>query len=278
LLSSFSVALSLAWAYVDLLLMLMVLAMLLALRQWRRQGTTGWLALAGLLAGLAFGGKYTAFAVGAGGLAVVAHTALACPPAGRRDDRGRLARLGRPLATFASMAALAAAPWLLKNWLMTGSPVYPLLFPAADMDTARQWFYSRPDLAERNPLRAATVFLRAAFLGVQGGNDYDVTLGPLLVFLPLALFAGWRRLPAGLRAGLQAPVLITAVAYAAWVALTFVTSLALQARLFFASLALLALLGAAGLDAVRQLDTPALRGSTSGPAFGSATLTTRSSA
>src|SRR5262249_43132638 len=64
LLSSLSIAEELAWAYADLLLMLMALACVVTLRQWQRhrqaeQPAGHWLALAGAFAGLACGCKYT---------------------------------------------------------------------------------------------------------------------------------------------------------------------------------------------------------------------------
>jgi hypothetical protein len=156
------------------------------------------------------------------------------------------------------IATLVFAPWLIKNWLLTGSPVYPLLWPAADMDALRQWFYNRPDLAEHGPL-ALLILVRATFLGVQGGNNYDVTLGPLLLFLPATLALVWSTVPTLLRRELRGPILFVAVAYALWVILAFYSALAQQARLFFAFLPPLALLGAAGLAGVRNLNTPALR-------------------
>jgi hypothetical protein len=217
----------------------------------RRAGDHGrWLALAGVFGGLAWGCKYT------GALAPVGLAAVALLDAGSgRLEVGR--RVGR--AAVVGLTALAVfAPWLAKNWLFTGSPVYPLLWPAADMDAARQWFYSRPDLAERGA-GALLVFWRAAFLGVQGGNHYDMTLGPLLVLLPLGVLPGWRWLPPSVRAALR-PLLVFALAgYAVWVALTYVSSLATQARLFAPVLAALALLAAGGLRALQALDTPALR-------------------
>src|SRR6185295_6815826 len=103
----------------------------------------------------------------------------------------RMARALGATARFGILAGLAFAPWLLKNWLLTGSPVYPLLWPAADMDALRQWFYNRPDLAE--PLwRAPLIFLRATFVGVQGANEIDATLGPLLLLCAGLLLFSWR--------------------------------------------------------------------------------------
>jgi hypothetical protein len=155
--------------------------------------------------------------------------------------------------------ALLLAPWLLKNTLATGNPFFPLLLPTAPMDALRQFFYNHPAADERNPFWAALIFFRAVFLGVQGGNDYDATLGPLWVLMPLLAALGWRRLPEAQRRAL-APVAVFCLAgYAAWVGLMPLSQYAVQARLFFAMFPALAVLGAAGLSALPNFNLPQLR-------------------
>ena len=308
LFSSLSVALELAWAYADVLLMLLALGVFLALREWRRHDNGGrqqaggrhdngerqqagerdavgerqqvierqpvvghdavggrdeagahsswrWLVLAGALAGLACGCKYTGIIVPMAGAAVVFLGESLGQP---RPWRQRLARALGSAAVFGVAAGAAFAPWLVKNWLLTGSPVYPLLWPAADMDALRQWFYNRPDLAE--PLwRAPAIFARATFIGVQGGNEFDATLGPLLLLCAGLLLFSWGRLARARRGDLLPLLGFVAVAYVGWVALVHYSALARQARLFFAFMPALALLGAAGLRGVRELNTPTLR-------------------
>lgn len=249
--SSYSIALALAWAYADLLLMLMALALLITLRQWRLTRERRWLLLSGFLAGLAMGCKYTAAIVPLAAVVVILFTSFA--------QRITASSVLLPSAAFCLIALLTFSPWLIKNLIFTGNPVYPLLFPAGDMDALRQFFYSRPDLAERDPLWASLIFFRAVLGGVQGGNGYDATLNPFLAFLPLAVLPGWRYLTPEQREALSPVALFVAVAYAAWVALTFVTPLAEQARLFFALLPALAVLGVGGLAALTALDTPTLR-------------------
>ena len=252
LLSSFTIVLSLAWAYADLLPMLFAVAMLTALYRWREQPTRGWLLLAGVLGGLAWGGKYTGAIVPLAGALVASGLA-----AEQRANRG-WAQVLRPGLIVGSAAALTFAPWLVKNWLHTGSPVYPLLLPAADMDALRQWFFSRPDLAQSG-LGGLGVFWRAVFLGVQGGNEYDATLGPLVAIWPGVLLAAWFYVDRDGRRRLWPLFVFAGAAYVGWVALTYVSGLAVQPRLFFAVLPALALLSAAGLEAVRRLDNPSLR-------------------
>ena len=260
LLSSLSVALELAWAYSDLLLMLLALAVVLALRQWRIPQADGradrrWLGLAGIFAGLACGCKYTGVIVPLAGVAVV----LVGELSGRQGAwRGRLVGALRSELYFVLLAGVALAPWLLKNWLLTGNPFYPLLWPAADMDALRLWFYNRPDQAQPL-LQAAAIFLRATFFGVQSGNEIDATLGPLFLLCAGLLAFDWRVLTPSLRRDSAWLLLFVAVAYFGWVLLAHYSALAHQARLFFAFLPPLALLGAAGLAGVAGLNTPTLR-------------------
>jgi hypothetical protein len=253
--SSFSIALALAWAYVEMLLMLMALALLVALRQWQFTRERRWLVFAGLFAGFAMGCKYTAAILPLAATLVILLTLLQS----RATPTPPYSHPLLPPASFLLTILLTFSPWLLKNLLFTGNLVYPLLFPAGDMDALRQFFYSRPDLVERNPLWAGLIFFRAVLGGVQGGNGYDATLNPALAFLPLALLPGWRRLELEERRELAPVVIFVLTAYGAWVALTFITPLAEQTRLFFALFPALALLCVGGLAALAALDTPALR-------------------
>jgi hypothetical protein len=157
-----------------------------------------------------------------------------------------------------AVAAAAFAPWLIKNWLHTGSPTYPLGGPAADMDALRQWFFSRPDLAQQG-WDGVLVLIRSVFLGVQGGNEFDATLSPLLIVLPVVLLISWVFLPQASRYRQWPLAIFAGSAYAGWMILTYMSRLAVQPRLFFAVLPALAVLAAAGLVAARGLDTRRLK-------------------
>jgi len=295
LLASLTIALSFAWAYADLLLMLLALALLVTLRQWRFTREPRWRLLGGVLAGLAMGCKYTGVILPLAAVVTIAFDYLRTRPITQSPNHSiglqpqslnrpstaiaprKASNAKRPITTsllhlvtlsssFLLAAGLFASPWLLKNWLFTGNPFYPLLIPTPSpgdasrgVDSLRLWFYNRPDLTERNPVWAAAIFLRAVFLGAQGANNYDATLSPLLAFLPLALASGWRRLAPETRRELSPLALFTLVSYALWVILTFVSYYAVQARLFFSLFPALALLGVGGIAAIAQFDSPALR-------------------
>jgi hypothetical protein len=252
LFSSVTLALLFSWAYADVLVMLYALAVLITLRQWRVTHEWRWLWLSGILAGFTLGVRYVGFLVLVAGVVLILLTSY---------GRGVGVRL-LAAATFAGITLLVFIPWLIKNWIFTGSPVYPLLLPAGNMDSLRLWFYNRPDLLPHDLLglfRAALIFPRATFMGVQGGNDYDVTLGPLFMLLGFGLVLGWHRLEAELRRELWPLTLFILISYLGWVALNLTSVLALQSRLFFFFFPALALVCAGGFAAIRSLDTALLR-------------------
>lgn len=277
LLSSLSFSLYLAYAYSDLLQAVMTLAMLYALHYWahpehpgraghpehpelvagRRaahpaegQNRNRWLILAALFAGFAWGGKYTGAVVPFGGAAVILMTLW---------PTKNWARLVRDVALFGAITLLAFSPWLIKNLIFIGSPIYPVLWPSGDMDALRLQFYTRPDWRDANPVWTALIFFRATFLGQQGVNEYDITLGPLFTLLGLVFIFIWFTLTAEQRGRLRPLLAFLAASYLGWVAFATFSHLGWQARIFASLFPALALLGAYALQALPKLDTPQLR-------------------
>lgn len=153
--------------------------------------------LAGLLAGSAMAAKYPGLlqVVIPLGVALLAAAFLHTPG----DERRRIAIVVACL--FACGTALTIGPWLVKNIVQTGNPVYPLaygIFGGRDLD---------PELAEKwraghSPGDHRLDDLGTTFVDVTAKSDW---LSPLLFGLaPLALvgqrgrrMAGWLWLYAG---------------------------------------------------------------------------------
>jgi 4-amino-4-deoxy-L-arabinose transferase-like glycosyltransferase len=95
----------------------------LCLYRWWEERRLSWVFSAGLFGGFAYGAKFT------GGLFAVFLPAILVGgellAAGRRRAAGSL--LFRGLAAFLLACALSISPWLVKNLLFTGNPVYPVL-------------------------------------------------------------------------------------------------------------------------------------------------------
>ncbi len=183
-----SVMLLATWAAADLAVLAFALAavamLLLASRDARLAGAPGWWLLAGALAGLATGCKYLAALTVAAPIALV----MAMMPV----PGGGLRRLPRVLLAGAG-GALSFGPWLLRNLLATGNPVYPFLaavFPAggrlggsagevASKIPGIGW--ARPDLSQ---IVSLTTFSPVGDAGA---------IGPAyLALLPLAAWAVWK--------------------------------------------------------------------------------------
>ncbi len=186
-----SLVLVLGWPYIDGALVYYELAAIYALLCWWNgagQHRIAWLILAGVLLGLGLDTKYTAaFALGALSLLVFWRA--------WRMECLRMALWG--VAVLVGSAFLVGSPWLLRNLLMTGDPLFPYhlgqLFPAGP-----QWDEGRTQHATEGPgwgwtqsWRLLTVPLEVILYGKQGSVEFDATLGPLLLLLlPLGILAG----------------------------------------------------------------------------------------
>jgi hypothetical protein len=141
------------------------------------------LALGGFLSGAAVSTKYTAVVFSVLPLAAyVLYRSLASA----RKNNSRLSgafAIGKPVGVFCLACALGCGPWLAKNAVLTGNPVYPLLSRVFDGATRTpekeaQWSRAhRPPNFEPADLVARTV-------GFVVGSDW---LSPLIA--PLAVLA-----------------------------------------------------------------------------------------
>jgi hypothetical protein len=178
-------------------------AALYALLMRQQSATSGvsserFVQLGGFMAGSAVATKYPAvlFCV-IPFSAWVLWSSFRSPPAPRpRRSLPRFPRL-EPLALFLGCVALGCGPWLAKNWILTGNPVYPLLVSTLEGETRTaekdaQWTrVHAPPNFELSDLagRAADVVLRSDWLS------------PLVMPLAgLAFFTRWRRMACWLAA------------------------------------------------------------------------------
>ena len=172
-------------AYVDVALAAVVFTLFHLLRVWEDAPSTRLLIAIGLLAGFAYGVKYTGFAAVPFALAWV----------------GWKSRNWKSVATVAAVAAAMVLPWMVKDTLWMHNPLAPFFnhwFPNPYVTAAfeRQYgsYYRHYDLASlwQLPMQVTTY-------GHIGG-----LLGPLFLLAPVALLA--LRRPEGRRLLLAAVV------------------------------------------------------------------------
>jgi len=236
-----------AWAYVDLTLTFYSFAALYALLNWLNPPEsqaahppgTGWLLLAGLFSGACAAIKYTGLTC----LLVLGAVLLLALIQRRLAPR----RFLGGLLVIGLTTCLVAGPWYIKNIVVTGNPIYPLLWGGRGWnEISTRWL-----LVLGQPMSFLDLLLvpwTLTILGQQGTVAYDATCSPLfLTLLPLLLLV--RR-----QARWLGPLLLAAaVGYVAWIlsgAASYGTFV-LQGRMLlpiFAPLSLLCAYALAGLD------------------------------
>lgn len=100
---------------------------LYALLLWQARHQRRWLALAGLMIGWALGSKYLAL----GGFGILGLWLLL------QDRQAGWRAMLADVALFALAALPIALPWYAKNWLLSGNPIYPLIFGGVGWDVER---------------------------------------------------------------------------------------------------------------------------------------------
>jgi hypothetical protein len=106
-------------AYVELFTAAFIMAAVYAVWTWVEGASSHWLILTGLFCGIAIGVKITAFLptmlIGAFVAGQLIH---------QRKPKREIIRLG---LLFGLTALFIAAPWLVRDWVWTGNPVFPSL-------------------------------------------------------------------------------------------------------------------------------------------------------
>ena len=240
-----------SWAYADLALVFYAIAALYSLTSFQSTNSSGWLRLAGAMAGLAMAVKYTSFTVPlAGGLLLLFW--------GRNSFVQAIARA----AQFSLVALLTAAPWYLRNAIVMDNPFYPFVFGGEYWDSFRAAWYASPGSGIGwDPLQILLLPLHAT-LGHRDENFYDGRIGPLFLLLaPLALWVLLSRIRQHSEDGvsLQAIAVFSGVSLVAWTLGVVSTKSLWQARLLLPALIPFALPSALGWDLLRSLDTSRFR-------------------
>jgi hypothetical protein len=245
----------LAWGYNDWWVILFGLGFLISLAKWAEDHSPGLLALSGLFAGLALSTKYTAGLILMCGSVVILWN---WKSAGVRGTVKALFQFGLP-------ALLVFIPWLLKNWLATGNPFYPILFPAGAMSGLRLALYQGGE-AWGNWLDFVILPVRATLMGLEGGPGYSASIGPLLVGLSLAVVLIWWATdgqPWGPdeqpRSLIRVSALAAITGFLVWMVAGRFTSYLLQSRLYLSFFPVLAVLAGAGYAGLARLNLSGVR-------------------
>jgi hypothetical protein len=243
LLSGYTLAVSLAWGYVDWLAILFGLAVFVSLDMWRVGGGLKELVVAGIFTGMALGVKYTAGVLLLAGLGVILYHAVI-----NVMDRNKILT---NILFYLIPAITISLPWWVKNGLSTENPFYPFFFPAGAMDQFRLNFYQIPSWGNWQDI----VFLplRATFFGVEGAPGYNASIGPLLLALSPLAFLRWSSRDEEQRRALTTAAIITVLGLAVWVISGQVSAYLIQTRLFLSIFPAIAFLAGVGFNSISQI-------------------------
>jgi hypothetical protein len=208
------------WSYTELFSVVFGMAVLVTFFRWLDTRRAGWFLWACLFCGLAMGTKWTAGVAAAG----VFLAALVFTRRNRLAFKDLLLRLWLPGGAIFLAAIL---PWLVKNTLATGSPIYPYFVGTPWFDSAR--------LASANP-PAQTIDwwlhlllpVSTTWAGIDSAPGFSTDVGPLLLLFAAIGLWHYRRDP-GVQAG---AILLVPAALAIGVAGLRLGHL-MQTRLYF---------------------------------------------
>ncbi len=245
-----------AWSYVDLGLTAFALAAVYAFLRWAesrpwRPGeseTDRWLILSAIFAGLAIATKYTAGTWLAGLVPLLIYHAW-------RHQRRSAGWIALRTAGYVAVAGLVVAPWLVKNLVVTGNPLYPFLFDGAAWNQTREaWLTLGGQGYSRNLLDYLALPWLVTVLGVDGTAAFDASVGPLLLSLaPFALL--FRQRP---RAVNYAWVLV-GIQWAFFIVMIYRYVFMAQTRMLLPAFPLLCLVAAFAIRRLAAWDRPQLR-------------------
>ena len=170
----------LGWSYTDLFAALFGLAVLITLFEWLDTDKLSWFRWACLFAGLAISVKWTA---GVMLLGVILGLLLS-----RKSVRERL----KMSFQGGLIALVPVVPWLIKNAVVTGNPLFPYFFSSPNFSVERISIANR--FLQTFPWWQR-IFLpfSITFTGVDSAAGFSTDPGPLLLLLGLpGLVIFWR--------------------------------------------------------------------------------------
>jgi 4-amino-4-deoxy-L-arabinose transferase-like glycosyltransferase len=185
LLAGFTFRYEMGWSYIDLFAGLFGLAALFVFWLWLENYQPRWFLWACFFSGLAMSVKWTSGVLSGGLFLATAFYTIA----ERRSWKELAFRLWLPGGLA---ALLVIAPWLIRNLVVTGSPLYPYFIGTPWFNAAR--------LASANPPPEGLIWWQQVFLpltttitGVDSAPGFSSDPGPLLLLLALPGFWLFRR-------------------------------------------------------------------------------------
>ncbi len=248
LIGGYTFASVLSWGYVDLMAAFFGLGFVILFEHVWLQSDRITTLLAGIFSGLAFGCKYPAGVIFLAGLIGLVILQL------KTKNKNWV----KNLILYCLGAGALALPWLLKNFLFTGNPIYPFFFVSGSMNAMRQQVYQGL-LPYGNLLDLFFLPIRATIMGVDGGHGYSVSTGPLLLGLGVIAFLDWNKKSTGDKSSITATGIIAASGLIIWAVGNQFSGYLIQTRFYFVLFPAFAILAAYGYDQISNFNLGKVR-------------------
>jgi hypothetical protein len=157
--------------------------------------------LGGLYAGFGLGVKYTEGQIIAGILLLLVCIGIARLLEARRQRRegwGMVGKQAIPILLFGGTCLAPLLPWLLRNWMLLGNPIYPFVWGGPDWNEARTttWALTMAHVGAQDPFwqRLPESFFALFFDTNRPGEPSYTPANYLLVaalLVPFILAAAW---------------------------------------------------------------------------------------
>lgn len=249
LLSGYSFVILLPSGYVEWFTLWFGAAALASLGEWYLKSEQRALIWAGVFSGLAAGTKYTACALTLAVMVVVIAVDF-------RRARGK-SQFWSDIAHYLLPAVIVFSPWLIKNAIAVGNPLYPFFFPSGSMDALRLRYYHLP--AWGDWATALFLPLNATVKGFEGAPGFSASIGPLLLALSPFAFLGYKNKSREQRAALLVSGSIGLIGLLIWMFASRLSGFLIQSRLYFVVFPAIAVLAAAGFHSLAVVRLPGLR-------------------
>lgn len=244
LMCAFGITRLISSGYVEWATMLFGLATSICLTQWIISKDKSLLLMAGIFSGMAIGTKYTAGVIFLSGMVVILLFQKTYPPK----------QTLKYLILFGATTSALTLPWLIKNMVATSNPAYPFFFPAGAMDAIRVALYQTRPLTQ-NWLRIISLPIEATIMGVDGGEGFSASLGPLLLGLGLLGFIGQSKKTEEQQMTLKTNGTILIFGLFIWAIGSQFSDKLIQTRLYFVLFPAWACVCASGYTSILQIKT-----------------------
>jgi hypothetical protein len=156
------------------------------------------------------------------------------------------------------MAIITMLPWLIKNLLATSNPFYPVLIPSGAMDATLLAFYQfKPFVQDWS--RLILLPWQATVWGVDGGDGFSASIGPLLLGLSPFTVIFWQKMDLSQKAAIKTSITILLVGFFGWALGSQFRGLLIQTRLYFIIFPAWVLLAAAGYISITKINSHNIR-------------------